>query len=305
MPSPKKQLLLGGNISIAGGIEKAFARAQEIGSTCMQIFTKSNRQWNARPLAQDVITRFDNARQQSPVQTIVAHASYLINIGSPNKQLQKLSLESLMLELARVQELEIPYLVLHPGVAQQSPPSQDCLKQIAAHLDTALTTIKGKSMILLENMAGQGSSVGDTFEQLAFIYKHCKQKKRLGFCFDTCHAFAVGYDFTTAASYKQMWHNFDHIIGLQHLKAIHLNDSKKELGSRVDRHEFIGKGKIPLTAFALLINDEKLVHIPKILETPIDTHTDYVHDFKTLLPLLTKKHSSWVKGLSLETYTKG
>lgn len=229
----KKPLLLGAHISIAGGLEKAIERGESIGCTTIQIFTKSNRQWRARPISSDEAEQFKTAVKKSFIKPVVAHASYLINIGAPEKEIEKKSVEALLIEVQRCEQLDIPYLILHPGSYKQQN-EQACLDRIARNLDRIFAKTTGKTKILLETMAGQGSSVGYTFEQIAYIRNATKHKRRIGVCFDTCHAFVAGYDFTTEKKYHKVWDEFDRIIGLKHLNVIHINESKKELGARVE-----------------------------------------------------------------------
>lgn len=259
--------LLGAHMSIAGGLEKSIIQGASIGCTCIQIFTKSNKQWHARNITSAEAEIFKNTIKDFPdIQQIVVHAGYLINIGAPNNVVHAKSTASLQQELERCALLNIPYLVLHPGAAVTSS-VDDCIKRIAETLNVLFeNNIPVK--ILLENTAGQGTVIGHTFEQLAQIYNAIEKKAYLGFCFDTCHAFAAGYDFSTPATYAKMWHEFDKHIGLKNLHAIHLNNAKGKLGQRIDRHEHIEDGNIPLTAFTLLVNDPRFATIPKILETP-------------------------------------
>lgn len=299
----KTKLLLGGHMSIAGGLHKAFARGESINCNAMQIFTKNNRQWQAKPLTQDNINTFKTAAKNSTIKHIVVHASYLINIGSPDSIMAQKSTHALAQELQRCEQLGIKYLILHPGSHLKSE-ENICLDQIASNIDAVLGKLPGKSMILIENMAGQGSNVGYTFKQLATIYKQIKKKKRVGFCFDTCHAFAAGYDFQSLATYKAMWKEWDRLIGIKKIKAIHINDSKKTLASRVDRHEFIGKGKLGKEAFKLLCNDPCFFDIPKILETPIDIERDYIKDMKLIVNLITRQNSNLLTNTPLEKYKK-
>lgn len=286
MLNKKPSLLLGAHMSIAGGIPLAIDRGQSIGCTCIQIFTKSNRQWAAKPLDHVAIKEFKQKMQHSTIQAVVAHASYLINIGSPNPELNKKSVTALSDELKRIEQLEIPYLVFHPG-AYVKGSEKECLTTIAKNIDIILSKNPGKSMLLLENTAGQGTNVGYTFEQLAKIYSQIEHKKRVGICFDTCHAFAAGYDFSTPEAYTKMWDSFDKVLGIKLLKVIHVNDSLKECGSRVDRHEDIGKGKMGLKSFELLFNDKRFSKIPKILETPKeDDMLDDVKNMETIKKLI-------------------
>ena len=285
MHTKKKTLLLGAHISISGGLEKAFSRGESIGCTAIQMFTKSNRQWNCKPLTALEIQLFKDAWKQSYIQDVIVHAAYLINIGSSNPEVMRKSSLALKEELSRCEQLGIPYLVLHPGSNGDGSPEVS-LAQIAEQLDLVLTAVPGKTQILLETMAGQGSNLCSQFEELAAIYKASHHKNRIGVCFDTCHAFAAGYDMRTQESYQALWENFDKIIGLTLLKAIHVNDSKKELGSRVDRHEDIGKGKLGLEAFKLLFNDSRFFTIPKILETPKDDLSQDLKNMQKIVSLL-------------------
>lgn len=279
-------------MSISGGFEKSIDRAELIGCTCIQIFTKSNRQWYAKNLNKEEIALFKKKLDASTIIKVVAHASYLINIGSPDKNTNQQSIDALSLELQRCQALGIPSLIIHPG-AYLGSSLEACLELIAENLNTILDKNQGETSILLENTAGQGTTVGYTFEQLATIYGHIKQKKRIGFCFDTCHAFVAGYDFRTKKTYTNLWSHVDEIIGIKNIKAIHMNDSKKNLGSKVDRHEHIGKGQLGLEAFQLLLNDENLFDIPKILETPKDDSlSGYANNMETLRKLLIPKTQS-------------
>jgi deoxyribonuclease-4 len=278
-------ILFGAHMSISEGIYKSIERGESIGCTAIQIFTKSNRQWYAKPLDQEDINAFQNAWKKSSIKSIIAHASYLINIGSPNNELAKKSVAALIEELNRCNMLSIPYLVLHPG-SHSKTDIESCLQRISDNIDKALEKSDGKTHILLETMAGQGDSVGNTFEQLATIIKHSHHKSKLGVCLDTCHIFAAGYDFRTKEAYNALWNLFDQTIGLEKLHAIHCNDSKTELNSRVDRHTDIGKGKIGLHAFELLFNDHRFAHIPKILETPKESLSDDLRNMKTINALI-------------------
>lgn len=285
----KHRLLLGAHMSIAGGLEKAFERGASIGCTTMQIFSKSNRQWKAKPISPEEAKAFHEKQKETGIEPVMVHASYLLNLAAPEKEILHKSIRALKEEIERCEILRIPYLILHPG-SKLHADEKESLDQVTNALDEVLGKSTGKTIILLEIMAGQGSSICYTFEQLAYILKKSKNKRLLGVCFDTCHAFAAGYDFSTPKTYKDMWDHFDKTIGLNILKAIHLNDSKKELDSRVDRHEEIGAGKIGSKAFELLMNDARLFDVPKILETPKDTLEDYAHNMKKLRGLLTTKN---------------
>lgn len=292
MKQKKHSLLLGAHMSIAGGFDQAIERGQSIDCAAIQIFTKSNRQWQGKPISTEQADLFKQTLKNSSISFIAAHASYLINLGASNKEMQHKSIQALAIELQRCDQLEIPYLVLHPGSRLEN--SQDAtLKQIAQFIDDIYETTNAHCSILLENMAGQGSASCSTFEQLAELKSLISHKRKIGFCFDTCHAFAAGYDLRNEKEYIAVWEKFDKYLGLEHLKMIHLNDSKKELGSKVDRHEDIGKGKMGIEAFKLFMNDKRLFDVPKILETPRDTLEDYarnMHILKQLLDNKTKKN---------------
>lgn len=298
-------MLLGSHISIAEEKYKAFLRAESIHINAMQIFTKSNRQWKSKELTQEEIDLFLKTFKQSNIQFIVAHATYLINIGSSNKELNQKSAYALKDELNRCSALTIPYLVLHPGSYQESS-KEDCIERIAENINNIYLNNKDiKTSILLELTAGQGTSVGCSFEQLKAIHDKIEYKSKIGVCFDTCHAFVAGYDFTTQEKYEKIWKQFDEIIGLNLLKVIHLNDSKGKLGSKSDRHEKIGKGQIGLKFFEMLMNDKKLFNVPKILETPIiNSYEEYAADLETLIKLIYPENLKLLLNSPLEAYTK-
>lgn len=280
----KKNILLGAHISINGGFYKAIERGESIGCTAIQIFTKSNRQWKTKELTEEEVSLFLEKKQKSFIKKINVHASYLINLGSPNKDVEKKSIEALKTELSRCDQLQIPYLVLHPG-SHVNNGEEKCLKQITKNIKTIFKYKQYKTMLLLENMAGQGSTVGYSFEQLAYIVKN-SEIKNIGICFDTCHAFAAGYSFSTKKEYEKMWEHFDKTIEIKNLKVIHVNDSKKACGSHVDRHEHILKGMIGIEAFRLFMNDARFKDIPKILETPKKNLDDDTKNMETLLKLI-------------------
>lgn len=282
MKHSKHPLLLGAHMSIAGGFEQAISRGQSIDCTAIQIFTKSNRQWQAKPITQEQADLFKQATANSSISFIAAHASYLINLGASSSEMHHKSEEALMVELERCDQLGIKYLVLHPGSRLENS-QEKAIKQIAHSIDKIYQKSGAHCSILLENMAGQGSAVCSTFDQLAELKHEIRTKHKVGFCLDTCHAFAAGYDMRTAEGYHSLWRDFDKHLGLEHLTMIHLNDSKKEVGSKVDRHEDIGEGKIGLEFFNLLMNDQKLRDVPKILETPRDTLDDYARNMRILI----------------------
>lgn len=285
MDNKQPMLMLGAHISVSGGLDQAFSRGESIGCTTMQIFTKSNRQWACKPLTQKEIAAFKKTWQDSFIQDVVVHAAYLINIASANPEVIEKSTNALIQELSRCEQLGIPYLVLHPGSNKKSS-KEESLTQIAQQLDKAIESVPGNAMILLETMAGQGSNLCSQFEEIAAVHKALRNKNRVGVCFDTCHAFAAGYDIQTKQAYENVWQLFDQTIGLELLKVIHVNDSKKELGSRVDRHEHIGEGKIGDESFSLLFNDQRFFSIPKILETPKDDLAEDLKNMQKIVSLL-------------------
>jgi deoxyribonuclease-4 len=288
MSLKKHTLLYGAHMSIAGGFEKAIERGESINCTAIQIFTKSNRQWDAKPLTQEAIDAFIESKKNSSIKSIIAHATYLINVGAFSYEIEKKSVHALEAELIRCEQLQIPYLVLHPGSATESS-REDCIKKIAKNINAIFAKETSSTTILLELMAGQGTTIGSTVAELRQIYDLVDNKRRIGFCVDTCHAFVAGYNIATPEGYENLWKEFDKELGLHKVKAIHINDSKKECGSHVDRHEDIGKGKIGLEGFRLLMNDERFFDVPKVLETP--KNEDLVEDarnMKILKSLLNK-----------------
>lgn len=292
----KQRLLLGAHMSISGGLDQAIVKADQIGCTAVQFFSKSNRQWYAKPLTSADIRQFKKAVGDSSIQATIIHASYLINIGSPDGQTSKRATAALQDELIRAEQLAIDYLVFHPGSHKQEGEAA-CLDRIAHNINLILSQVEaGTTKLLLETMAGQGSSVGHTFEQLASVYRAIEQKDRVGICLDTCHIFAAGYDISSRSGYEQVLASFDATIGLDKLHALHINDSKKPFGSRVDRHEHIGKGALGPEPFRYIFNDKRLAHIPKILETPKDSIEDDIQNLRRIKKLI-EKHD-WLYEIS-------
>ncbi len=260
--------LLGAHFSIAGGLHKALFTASKYGCTALQIFTKNASTWKERRLSSHDIKQFDVARRQSGVESICSHTSYLINLASPEGIKYERSLKALEGELVRSSQLSILYVIMHPG-SHMGTGEDKGLHRIAQGINTIFDrTPNIACRLLLETTAGQGSNLGYTFEQLARISDMVEAKERIGFCLDTCHVFAAGYDLRTKKAYQETMQVFDKVIGLDRLCVIHLNDAKKGLGSRIDRHEHIGKGAIGIDAFSFILNDPKLKGLPKILETP-------------------------------------
>lgn len=261
-------LLIGAHMSIAGGIHLALVRGKELGCRTIQIFTKNANQWRARELTPEEIAEFNRQKEETKIWPVVAHDSYLINLGSPNEERLHKSRESFLMEVQRTELLGLPYLITHPG-SHLDAGEEEGLKRIAESIDWLHRRTEGLKMkILLETTAGQGTNLGYRFEHFSAIMDMVEDASRLGFCFDTCHVFAAGYDLRTRDAYERTMEEFDRVIGLGRLKVFHINDSKNDLGSRIDRHQHIGKGTIGLDAFRFLLNDPRFTQLPKILETP-------------------------------------
>ncbi len=255
-------------MSIAGGVQNALHAGESVGCEAIQIFTKSSRQWASAPLSEDDIRAFKDTQEASGIHTVVAHDSYLLNLGAPDTELRKKSITAFVDEMERCEALAIPYLIAHPG-AHTGQGERAGLRTIARSLDAIQRRCQGyKVNVALEITAGQGTNLGYRFEQISNIIDSVKMSDRLRVCFDTEHAFAAGYDLRTREGYERTFTEFDEKIGIELLAAFHLNDSKKELDCRVDRHEIIGKGHIGLEPFRLLMNDKRFFGLPMCLETP-------------------------------------
>jgi deoxyribonuclease-4 len=255
-------------MSIAGGVHMAIERACSIGCTAMQMFVKNNMQWFARPLERVEIRAFLDHIQRGRLTRVFAHANYLINLAATNPQFHANSLRALTEELVRADQLELPFLVMHPG-AHLGMGEEAGLRKIANSIDRVFRKIpRSRTRLALETTAGQGSCLGYTFEQIAWIIENVREPERLCVCLDTAHVFAAGYDISSNAGIRKTFSEFARIIGLDKLAAIHVNDSKMPRGSRVDRHEHIGKGRIGLAAFRFIMRDRRLRNVPKVLETP-------------------------------------
>jgi deoxyribonuclease-4 len=276
MSPPSKKLkspahrgpLLGAHMSIAGGVGNALLHGKKVACDAIQIFTKSARQWAAKPYTKEEIEQFRVNRQETGITTVIAHDSYLLNLGSPDAALRKQSLAAFIDELERCEVLGITNLIAHPG-AHVGAGETAGIKTIAKSLDDVHKACPGyATKVTLEITAGQGSCLGYRFEQIGKIMDATNEIERLRVCFDTEHAFAAGYDIRTKEGYERTFAEFDEVIGIDRLAAFHLNDSKKEFNSRVDRHEHIGKGFIGVEAFRLLVNDKRFWGLPMCLETP-------------------------------------
>jgi deoxyribonuclease-4 len=260
--------ILGCHVSIQGGVEHAPERGYELGCEAIQIFTRNQRRWKSKPLESEQITGFKEALQNYKIQAVLTHSIYLINLASPDKALRKRSENAFLNEMDRCDKLGIPYLVFHPGSSKEKPKKQG-IKQLASKLIRILSQRKTSKVILLvENTAGPGSILGSTFEELAEIYDLVNQPHRLQFCFDTAHAFAAGYKLHNKSKFDEVLDDFDSQIGLEQLKAFHLNDSAVDCGSHLDRHAHIGHGNIDKDIFRSLVNDPRFSLHPMVLETP-------------------------------------
>ncbi len=281
---------LGAHMSIAGGLEKAIERGASIGCTAIQIFTKNSNQWRTPSLSEKEIRAFKTQRDAWGKGSLFAHDSYLINLGSPDEVLFRKSLSAFQEEYDRCGQLDLDFLVMHPG-AHVGAGEEGCLAQIARAVQTVLGHSPGvRTKILFEVTAGQGSNVGYRFEHLKFLLEKSGPAERLGICFDTCHVFAAGYDLRTQKVYEETMAEFDRIVGTKNIRAFHLNDSKKGLNCRVDRHEHIGKGAIGLEGFRALMNDGRFRDVPKVLETPKgEDMAEDVMNLKTLRRLISKR----------------
>ncbi len=267
----------GCHVSISGGVATSFARGEGVGCETMQIFTKSQRQWKSKPYSQNDISSFFAEQERTAIQPVVVHSSYLLNLASPKDDLWQKSMAGLADELHRCALIGAPYVVLHPGAHTDSGEEAgirrvaEALTRVFADDHEQLPGQNGSQqqvMVLLETTAGQGTTLGWKFEHLAQIMERVPYPERLGVCIDTCHIFAAGYDIRTADTYEVTFAAFDSVVGNEHIRVFHLNDSQHDLGSRRDRHEHIGKGCLGEEAFRLLVNDPRFLSFPMILETP-------------------------------------
>ncbi|MDA8139359.1 MAG: deoxyribonuclease IV [Desulfobacteraceae bacterium] len=279
---------VGAHVSTSGGVEFAPLNAKAIGATAFGLFTKNQRQWQAKPLTAQSIEAFKANCTQAGYDAshILPHDSYLINLGHPEEEGLAKSRAAFLDEMQRCQQLGLRYLNFHPGSHLKKITESESLARIAQSINMALDQTSGVTA-LIENTSGQGSNVGYRFEHLAEIIRQVEDKSRVGVCLDTCHTFTAGYDIQNKNGYEETLRQFDRIVGLKYLKALHLNDSKKGVGSRVDRHESIGKGTLGLEIFGCIMNDARLDNLPLILETPDETL--WPEEIKLLLSLRKKK----------------
>lgn len=256
-------------MSVAGGLHLAFERILRVHGEALQIFTRNQRQWQVAPISPAEQVLFQKEREKWGEGPVAAHNSYLINLAAKKEETRIKSVQAMADEIGRVAALGIPYLIMHPG-SHGGDGIEAGLDRFVKNLDTAMGLVKqcDDVMVLLENTAGQGTGLGSTFNELGYIIDRSMYKERLGVCLDTCHLFAAGYDFRTPEEYSETFRLFETEVGTDRIRFFHINDSKKVLGSRVDRHEHIGKGEIGLEGFRNLVNDERFRHHPMTLETP-------------------------------------
>ncbi len=263
-----KQQLIGAHTSVAGGLHNALLQGQEIGATTVQIFTANQRQWRSRELSEVDVALWKETLKATGLSHIMSHDSYLINLGASDSEILKKSRTAFHAEVERCRELDITYCNFHPGAAGKGT-VEECLDRIVESLLLVEKLVKdGRPMLLIENTAGQGTTVGARFEELGYLIDQLKGRLPIGITLDTCHTFVAGYDLSTMEGWKTTLAEFDKHVGLSHLKALHVNDSLKPLGSRVDRHAQLGEGKIGLECFRAMMQIPKLEKLPKYLETP-------------------------------------
>jgi len=258
---------LGAHESVSQGLHLAFDRIDQVGGEALQIFTRNQRQWNPKPLSEDEIEQFQAARATHENMIVASHASYLVNLASSRPDLRQKSINAFVEELRRCHQLALPFVVLHPG-SHTGDGVESGLDRFVSALDETIETADSRTMVLVETTAGQGTGLGSRFEEIAFIRQRSRFPEKIGVCLDTCHIFAAGYDIRSPSSYRSTLAEFDRLIGLEHLHFFHLNDSKKNLGSRVDRHEHIGAGCIGIEGFRHLVTDERFKNRAMTLETP-------------------------------------
>ena len=279
---------IGAHVSAAGGVENAPLNAKKIGATAFALFTKNQRQWKAKPLTQNTITQFQKNCEEAvytPDQ-ILPHDSYLINLGHPEPEGLEKSRNAFIDEMRRCEQLGLKYLNFHPGSHLKKISEETCLGRIAESINLALEQTSGVTAVI-ENTAGQGTNMGHRFEHLAAIIEGVDDQSRVGVCLDTCHTFSAGYDLRTPDAFETTFSTFDEVVGFSYLKGLHLNDGKKNLGSRVDRHETIGNGTLGLEPFRMIMNDPRFNNLPMILETPDDSR--WAGEIRILMEMVEEK----------------
>ena len=260
--------MLGAHVSAAGGLENAFTNGESLGCDAIQIFTRNQRQWRPGPLKKDAVAAFHSRRKDSPIGPVISHGSYLINLASPDRTTRARSLRAFQDEMERAERLGLDGLIFHPG-SHRGRGVEEGIRRVAEYLNRAVESCPlAKVKLLIETTAGQGHSLGGRLEEIAALIDALERPERFGVALDTCHLFAAGYDLRTRSAYRKTIEQIRRTIGLERIGAIHLNDSKGDLGSHLDRHEHIGKGRIGVDAFAFFVRDRRWRRVPKILETP-------------------------------------
>ena len=281
--------LIGAHVSAAGGVENAPARGTAINADSIQIFTANQNQWFPKEPGEENSKEYRKAMKKERPQMTISHASYLLNMGSPEEKKLNMSRGAFLSELDRCDACGVEYVVFHPG-SHMKTDEKECLSRISESLNYCLDKRPdGEVTVLIENTAGQGTNVGFRFEHLIGIIEGVEKKDRMGVCFDTQHGFASGYDIRTEKGWKETFDEFDKTVDLKWLKAFHVNDSKKEFGSRVDRHESIGKGLLTMETFWCLVNDDRFTELPMLLETPVDDPSEYAVEIELLRGLVGSK----------------
>jgi deoxyribonuclease IV len=263
---------VGAHVSASGGVFNAPLNAMKIGAKAFALFTKNQKQWAAKPLDAETIALFKENLANSGIlpKHVLPHDSYLINLGHPEEDKRQKSLDAFIDELERCSQLGLDRLNFHPGSHLKQISEEECIDRIAFSMNEAIKRVDGVNLTI-ENTAGQGSNLGWKFEQIAAIIERIEDKSRVGVCIDTCHMFTAGYDIRTREAYDATWAEFDALVGFQYLKGMHINDSKPDLGSHVDRHDSIGKGKLGIEPFRFIMNDPRMDDIPLVLETIDET----------------------------------
>ena len=263
---------IGPHVSASGGVENAPLNAMQVGATAFALFTKNQRQWFTTPLSENSIEAFKVNLEKSGISAdyVLPHDSYLINLGSPEAEGLEKSRNSFLEEMRRCEQLGLKMLNFHPGSHLKKITLEECLARVAESINFALDKTSGVTAVI-ENTAGQGTNVGFSFQHLAYIIDKVEDKSRVGVCLDTCHTYSAGYDLKTESGYKATFEEFEEVVGFKYLRGIHLNDTKKEFGSRVDRHDSIGKGLLGMEFFERFMKDSRFDNIPLILETPDET----------------------------------
>ena len=281
--------LIGAHVSAAGGVENAPARGTAINADAIQIFTANQNQWFPKEPSEENSKGYREAMKKELPKMTISHASYLINMGSPEEKKLNMSRLAFLSELDRCAACGVEYVVFHPG-SHMKTGEKECLLRISESLNYCLDKRPdGEVTVLIETTAGQGTNVGFRFEHLIGIIEGVEKKDRMGICFDTQHGFASGYDIRTEKGWKETFDEFDKTVDLKWLKAFHINDSKKEFGSRVDRHESIGKGLLTMETFWCLVNDDRFTELPMLLETPVDDPSEYAVEIELLRGLVGSK----------------